>query len=658
MHTNHTALAVSISLITWSVAAAADRVNGDLIHLNNNGAWSWFEDERAILNNGQLLVSSIADSSGIGGAARDGNVDLAVYRIDTGRTTRVTLSDIQADDHNSAALLTRPDGRYLAVYASHGSDSLTRYRISTQPGDATSWLPEQTFDNGVGVTYSNVFYLSAADRTYNFVRTDGYDPNFLVSNDQGSTWSYGGRVLRDPGGLSSGRPYLKYASNGTDRIFFITTEQHPRDYNNGIYAGYMQGGQLYCMDGTLVGPAGDSVATAASARDFTRVLAPNEVIAGATRTHAWTTDLAIDADGRPYAVFTSRVNGSTSDHRFYFGRWDGTQWHVHELAKAGAYLYPAEQDYTGLAALDPDDPNTLYISTRISPIDQSNLTRYEIFRGTTVDGGATWQWSAVTSDSSVDNLRPIMPRSSDGTRALLWMRGTYNTYVDYDMSIVGLVTTGDRAPGTMDVTAATYVDATIGNTARADGGGAWLAPAASGSAGNSTDNLWHQRTGFGNGGSVFTADETGSEDAPLLVTTVTDVPAGQYDVYAFFWSNRNEQWQIEAGLSADAMMLADKQGAQHIILDELTGGTAAQDASGTHRLYRQYLGRTIVGNDGLLRVYINDGTGSVGSRTWYDGIGYAPVPEPAAAGAVVPLGAMMLRRRAPAVAVAGAFGDR
>lgn len=106
------------------------------------------------------------------------------------------------------------------------------------------------------------------------------------------------------------------------------------------------------------------------------------------------------------------------------------------------------------------------------------------------------------------------------------------------------------------------------------------------------------------------------------------------------------------------MMLADKQGAQHIILDELTGGTAAQDASGTHRLYRQYLGRTIVGNDGLLRVYINDGTGSVGSRTWYDGIGYAPVPEPAAAGAVVPLGAMMLRRRAPAVAVAGAFGDR
>jgi hypothetical protein len=65
-------------LVLASVAAVPvhgqDRVDGILRTLNDNGAWSWFEDERAIVDplRGRILVGSCADSSGIGGAARSG----------------------------------------------------------------------------------------------------------------------------------------------------------------------------------------------------------------------------------------------------------------------------------------------------------------------------------------------------------------------------------------------------------------------------------------------------------------------------------------------------------------------------------------------------------------------------------------------------------
>ena len=42
-----------------------------MIVLNDNGAWSWFEDERAVVDpaTGTLLVSSVASATGDGGVA-------------------------------------------------------------------------------------------------------------------------------------------------------------------------------------------------------------------------------------------------------------------------------------------------------------------------------------------------------------------------------------------------------------------------------------------------------------------------------------------------------------------------------------------------------------------------------------------------------------
>jgi hypothetical protein len=46
----------------------------------------------------------------------------------------------------------------------------------------------------------------------------------------------------------------------------------------------------------------------------------------------------------------------------------------------------------------------------------------------------------VTQNSSRDNLRPILPpRSAEGERALLWLRGRYSSYTNYAQEVVAVI---------------------------------------------------------------------------------------------------------------------------------------------------------------------------------------------------------------------------
>src|SRR5688572_13422988 len=114
---------VALVLLAAQSAHALNDVAGHLTLVNDNGAWSWFEDERAIVDpaTGNVLVGTIADASGTGGAARDGAVEVAHFNLNTRRVSRVQLGTLTADDHNTPAFMVRPDGRYLAMYAPHNS---------------------------------------------------------------------------------------------------------------------------------------------------------------------------------------------------------------------------------------------------------------------------------------------------------------------------------------------------------------------------------------------------------------------------------------------------------------------------------------------------------------------------------------------------------
>jgi hypothetical protein len=372
-------------------------------------------------------------------------VEVVIYDINAKTSQRFQLIKLNPDDHNDPALLVRPDGKYVAMYAGHNQNCLSYYRTF----DGTQWGTQSTFDwtslgcpatDRVSVTYANLLYMSAENKIYSFVRSVGSSPNLLVSSNNGQTFSYGGRLTSTPQvGYVAG--YYKYWGNGVDRIDFVGTEAHPRDFNTSLYHGYIKGGQSFNSTNQVI-DADISDDTAPEITQFTRVFAADTVVNGIRMTRAWMADIQRYDDGSIAIIFKMRANESETDQRFFYARFDGSTWKTTYLSKAGAKLFSSEQDYTGLGALQPNDPHTLYISTPIDPRnDTTNLNVHEIFRGTTCDQGATWTWTPVTQKSTRDNLRPIVPAWDTRNTALLWWRGTYTKAQDYNAAVVGIVTT-------------------------------------------------------------------------------------------------------------------------------------------------------------------------------------------------------------------------
>jgi autotransporter-associated beta strand protein len=416
------------------------------IVFNDNASWCWYQDERIIINDNKLIFGSIADANGTGGSTRDGDCEVTTYDLSTSSLSRFTLKDaLNSDDHAAPAFMVRPDGKILAVYCKHGGDDYVRYRITTSAGDTSSWSPEQSFNtnSNYGATYSNVYRLSSSGITYDFYRGQDYNPNVLVSSDDGSSWSIGGRLVRTS---SSGvRPYAKYASNGADKIWFTYTDGHPRDVVTNIYVAYLQGGNIYNAYGVDIGDLNTTSSSGIAPSAGTKVFS-------ADSTHrAWTSDIQLDSNGYPVLAYSVRIGTVDiyNDHRYRYSRFDGTTWTDYEIAYAGQCLYTAENDYTGLITLNPSDPNTLYISTNADPVTGAALIssadgqrHWEVYRGFTNDNGASWTWTPITANSTTNNIRPILPSWDTQHTALLWLKGTYTSYTAWDMDAVGYIFEG------------------------------------------------------------------------------------------------------------------------------------------------------------------------------------------------------------------------
>lgn len=448
-------IACSLFAVGCRAETSTKRPTPTPIVLNDNAGWCWFQDPRVIVDGDTLIASTVSDDAGPGGAARKGNVELAVLNLKTLQSERIILHErLEDDDHNAAALIVLPDGRYLAAYGKHHTDRLMRWRVSSKPGDAIDWQPEQTIDAEARYTYQNLFQLEDENnRIYNFHRGVGFNPNYMISNDRGETFTYGGRLLawdtdKTNGLGGGGRPYLRYATNHEDTIHFIATEDHPRNFDNSVYHGLIRSNGIYQSDGRRVADLSNTTRGNASPTDLTLVYqgGPDHV--------AWTVDLELDTKGLPVALISVQHGDANvardrkaggQDLRYVYARFDGERWHDHPLAYAGTRLYAAEADYSGLGAIDPDNPNVVYISTDADPVTGKPLIssadgkrHYEIFKGETADGGKTWQWTAITANSMFDNIRPSVP-SWDGGTALLWLQGNYRTFIDYDTRLVGLI---------------------------------------------------------------------------------------------------------------------------------------------------------------------------------------------------------------------------
>ncbi len=426
----------TLYLLLFFMMAACDDKAQKVIVFKENGSWCWFQDERAIIHNNQLIFGSVADRYGKNGEALDGNIEVTSYDLESRKSlgTYILHEKFEADDHNVPAILPLSDGRLLTVYSKHNTDSLIRYRIS-KGTNAREWEPEHSTIGSGGVCYSNLHFLKSDNngngRIYDFYRGAGRLPYYVFSDDQGEHWQTGYNLLT----FEKNWPYVKYASDGKSRIHFITTESHPIYWGCSIYHGYFENGKVYTSDGKLIrdlseGPIQPTEAT--------------RIFEGDEQNNAWTTDIHLDKNGMPYIAYSVRKD---TDHiQYRYARWNGSSWDDNFLAFAGRALYEVERHYSGLVALDPDNPDVVYISTDADPVTEAplistrdNVRHYEIFRGTTLDFGQTWSWVPLTQNSIQDNVRPIMPKGNDQFKVVLWLRGSIKSYKDYNFDVVGLI---------------------------------------------------------------------------------------------------------------------------------------------------------------------------------------------------------------------------
>jgi rhamnogalacturonyl hydrolase YesR len=412
-------LAVLLCASAMSFAATGE----DYISITGDGGWCWFSDPRAI-SEGDFIYS--------GWVSEDGSVIVGKYDRSTHLSETFNLHPkFQKDDHDNPALQILPDGRIAVYYTGHLSGPMIM-RISRYPGDISLWDVEKILplstpkDNGI--TYANPVYLSGENKYYLFWRGIDYEPTMSVCKDLDNevNWAKSRQLFksREAGGEMT-RPYTKVVSNGRDEIHFVFTDGHPRRWPaNSLYYMMYKGGKFYNAEGEQIG----SIDKLPITKDKADVVykATGETGRG------WDWDIALDSKDRPVIVYTRMP--AEDDHRYHYTRWDGTKWIDNKVADAGKWFPQTprggnepEPHYSAGIIIDHSNPDVLYLS---KPVDGV----FEIFRYETNDFGASWHQQQLTSGSHYDNVRPFVPRGSEGT--VLWQQNRrYRHYTDYSASI-------------------------------------------------------------------------------------------------------------------------------------------------------------------------------------------------------------------------------
>lgn len=403
-----------------------------------DGGWCWYQDPRAIIKNGKLVIGGLS--------GQNGDVKVAVYDLESEKDlgTVVLHEKFQRDDHNVPALYARPDGSILAMYARHGTEKRHHYRIS-DPKDYTKWGNAQTFehtyDDKRGVTYMNLYKLEEEGLLYNFFR-DGehFNPSYITSSDDGETWgNYTHFITHDVGGRQ--RPYARYLQRDENTVGISFTDAHPRAFGNSLYYADFKDGAFYRVDGSKIKDLSEGPLMTSEAEKIYKGSETKQKPKGWDSVHnaAWTCAATTDEKDNPvlgYSVFYSH-----EDHRYRIASWNGDEWVDREIAFAGKCLYDRESSYTGLMAFDPTDASRVYISTDVDPQTGADLGgKHEIYTANVglKDTINTIVWEKVTANSEERQIRPLVV-SGEGYTVLLWLSGPWKHFVNYDSNIVGQV---------------------------------------------------------------------------------------------------------------------------------------------------------------------------------------------------------------------------
>jgi len=374
---------------------------------DNKGVWTWFNDPRGLCYNGKTYLGWITS---------EGKIVVYQYNHLTGEENSFILnSNFEIDDHNNPAFTILEDGKIMAIYSRHYLTRGSYYRITENPEDITSWTSEKYVSSNY-VTYANPFYLSDERVVYDFYRGGNGERKYATYNPSTDSWNSPKNLFVN----GNNRPYIKYWSNDKDEIHFTVTNGHPNEIINNIYHFYYKDGNFYKTDGTLIGS------------ESNLPLRPSDVTKAydGSSTNSWIWDIVVK-DDIPYIVYTTYEN--MNDITYRYAKWDPSisQWKNYFITNSNsAGLYSSERHYAGGIVIDNKNPNMIYVSIKVNGI-------FEIQKFITNDGGESWNKEDITFGSYKDNLRPYVIKNYNDNFDLVWFKGDYNTYINWDTDIYG-----------------------------------------------------------------------------------------------------------------------------------------------------------------------------------------------------------------------------
>jgi hypothetical protein len=404
--------------------------------LADDGAWLWFNGQNVIVDGNNIYIGC-EDSHGYSVVNQ-----YQLNSADSTNTYRVyPLSTwSKKDDHNYPSLLKLKNGKLLATYSRSPSLKMN-YRIAEILNKGTEqqsllWGEEQSAGLQSRMSYNNLISLSKENScVFNFFTMFNESPSIIKSDSDVTNWSEDFKFMKQ--GKNDTSPYVKYANNEIDRVDILYTDGHPRkELKNNVYHIYYKDGNFYKSDGSMIRSLKEARNNPISTEEGTKIYD------GSTKGPGWVWDIEYNSEHNPVAVYISSADNEVgNDLRYHYAEWDDNakHWTEQEIAYAGSHLYVPENHFAGGIAIDPENTNMVYISSNVNPVNGGkNLTgRYQIYRGTRT--GDNWEWTQLTFNSNIDNLRPIVPQHHGSVVSVVWFRGIYNTSIDFKTEVVGIL---------------------------------------------------------------------------------------------------------------------------------------------------------------------------------------------------------------------------
>ena len=398
--------------------------------ISPEGAWCWFADPRALHYEN---AGGTINSTYVGYIDVHGNIKATQQNFLTGKNIEVLIrSYFQPDDHDNPSFLILPDERVIIFYSRHTDEACFYYRISRKPGDISTLGEEKKIITDNNTTYPSPFIMSD-DPTHIYLcwRGINWHPTIArltmpdASDNVNFDWGpY--QMIQSTGA----RPYCKYYSNGKDRIYLTYTTGHPdNEYPNWVYFNYVDVNTKQLKD--ITGTTLSTIANGAHNVNRTsyNTSYPNAVVDMPTTQRDWVWQTTMDTDGNPVIAMV-QISNDKGTHNYYYAKWTGTTWRKTFLANGGGKFHQSaglELCYSGGMAIDEANPNIVYCSV---PVVGTSGSVYEIMKYVLDSGGTITSSQAITSNSTLNNIRPyIVSNSGNSALKLVWMHGNYYDWI-------------------------------------------------------------------------------------------------------------------------------------------------------------------------------------------------------------------------------------